>query len=134
MRRALLALVVSVFASPVVTLGGGEASLPGMPPVLDSHDVYAGARPGEMSPAVRGAVSRVYVPNSRKASVDVIDPATYKIVEHFKVGKEPQHVTPSYDLKTLWVLADKGNSLTRIDPVTGRNEQTIPVADPYNMY
>ena len=43
-------------------------------------------------------------------------------------------MTPSYDLKTLWVLADKGNSLTRIDPVTGRSEQTIPVADPYNMY
>ena len=112
MRRALLALVASVFASPVLTLGGGEASLPGMPPVLDSHDVYAAARPGEMSPAVRGVVSRIYVPNSRTASVDVIDPATYKIVDHFSVGREPQHVTPSYDLKTLWVLADRGDALT----------------------
>ena len=67
-------------------------------------------------------------------TVDVIDPATYKIVDHFKVGREPQHVTPSYDLKSLWVLADKGDSLTRIDPVTGHREQTVPVADPYNMY
>jgi DNA-binding beta-propeller fold protein YncE len=105
-----------------------------MPPLLDPHDVYAAARPGEMSPAVRDVPPRVYVPNSRKASVDVIDPATYAIVGHFRVGKEPQHVTPSYDLKTLWVLADKGNTLTRIDPVTGHKEQTIPVADPYNMY
>jgi len=79
-------------------------------------------------------VPRVYVPNSRRASVDVIDPATYRIVGHFKVGKEPQHVTPSYDLRSLWVLADKGGTLTRIDPVTGQKEQTVKVEDPYNMY
>jgi YVTN family beta-propeller protein len=114
--------------------GGGNSPLPGMPPLLDLHDVYAGARPGLLSAAVRGDVSRVYVPNSRSGTVDVIDPATYKIVDHFKVGREPQHVTPSYDLKSLWVLADKGDSLTRIDPVTGHREQTVPVADPYNMY
>ena len=129
-----LGLGAGIVVMTALTSHGAEVLLPGMPPPLDPHDVYAGARPGDLSPAVRGVVSRVYVPNSRKASVDVIDPATYKIVEHFKVGKEPQHVTPSYDLKTLWVLADKGNSLTRIDPVTGRSEQTIPVADPYNMY
>ena len=96
--------------------------------------MYAGARPGQLSAAVRGNLPRVYVPNSGSGTVDVIDPATYKIVDHFKVGREPQHVTPSYDLKSLWVLADKGDSLTRIDPVTGHREQTVPVADPYNMY
>jgi hypothetical protein len=89
MRRAFWALVASVLASPVLTLGGGEGPLPGMPPVLDPHDVYAAARPGEMSPVVRGVVSRIYVPNSRRASVDVIDPATYAIVDHFSVGREP---------------------------------------------
>src|SRR6185295_5909892 len=112
----------------------GDSPLPGMPPLLDLHDVYAAARPGQMSAAVRGDVARVYVPNSVAGTVDVIDPATYKIVDHFKVGREPQHVTPSYDLKSLWVLADKGDSLTRIDPVTGHREQTVAVADPYNMY
>jgi YVTN family beta-propeller protein len=114
--------------------GGGAGPLPGMPPLLDPHDVYAGARPGRLSAAVRGNLPRVYVPNSRRGTVDVIDPATYKIVDRFKVGREPQHVTPSYDLKSLWVLADKGDSLTRIDPVTGHREQTVAVADPYNMY
>jgi DNA-binding beta-propeller fold protein YncE len=114
--------------------GAAGDLLPGMPPPLDPHDVYAAARPGELSEAVRDVPPRVYVPNSRKATVDVIDPATYTIVGHFRVGKEPQHVTPSYDLKTLWVLADQGNELTRIDPVTGRKEQTVPVTDPYNMY
>jgi YVTN family beta-propeller protein len=87
-----------------------------------------------LSPAVQGVVSRIYVPNSRRATVDVIDPATYRIVGHFNVGREPQHVTPSYDLKTLWVLADRGDTLTRIDPVTGQKQQTVEVADPYNMY
>jgi DNA-binding beta-propeller fold protein YncE len=37
-------------------------------------------------------------------------------------------------MKTLWVLNDKGNSLTRIDPATGKPKETIPVNDPYNMY
>src|SRR5712691_2544572 len=134
MRRGLAALAAALLACPVVTVGGGDAPLPGMPPVLDPHDVYAAARPGEMSPAVRGMVSRIYVPNSRKASVDVIDPATYRIVDHFSVGREPHHVTPSYDLKSLWVLADRGNELTRIDPVTGSKKHTVHVEDPYNMY
>ena len=130
----MLALVVLLLAAPAVAQDGAEDSLPGMPPLLDPHDVYASARPGELSPAVRGVVSRIYVPNSRRASVDVIDPATYRIVGHFSVGREPQHVTPSYDLKTLWVLADRGDTLTRIDPLTGQKQQTVEVADPYNMY
>ena len=108
--------------------------LPGMPPVLDPHDIYSADRPGDLSPAVKGDPSRVYVPNSAGNSVDVIDPATYKIIRHFRVGRQPQHVTPSYDLKTLWVLNDLGDSLTRIDPVTGKKGKTYPVEDPYNMY
>src|SRR5262245_40193369 len=104
-----------------------------MPPLLDKPDVYAAARPGEMNPAVHDAVSRIYVPNSGDATVDVIDPATFKVIAHFDVGLEPQHVTPSYDLKTLWVLADQGNTLTRIDPETGQKKETVPVTDPYNM-
>ena len=114
--------------------GKKAAGAAGMPPVLDAHDVYAADRPGRLSDTVRGFPSRVYVPNTESDSVDVIDPATYKVVAHFAVGRQPQHVTPSYDLKTLWVLNDKGNSLTRIDPATGKKGETIRVDDPYNMY
>jgi len=35
---------------------------------------------------------------------------------------------------TLYVTNDTGNSLTAIDPRTGRPGRTIPVEDPYNMY
>jgi YVTN family beta-propeller protein len=108
--------------------------LPGMAPVLDPMDIYSADRSNDLNPTVKGYPPRVYVPNSESNSVDVIDPATMKVIDHFKVGKQPQHVTPSFDMKTLWVLNDKGNSLTRIDPTTGKTRETIRVLDPYNMY
>lgn len=111
-----------------------QGPLPGMPPVLDPKDIYAADRPGALSPVVRGFPARVYVPNTESNTVDVIDPATYKVIGHFRVGRLPQHVTPSWDLKTLWVLNDKGNSLTRIDPQTGKPLGSVRVRDPYNMY
>src|SRR5207344_1613175 len=102
--------------------------------VLDPKDVYAANRPGMLSPVVAGFPERIYVPNSGSNTVDVIDPRTFKIIDHFSVGKEPQHVAPSYDLKNLWVLSDLGDSVTRIDPATGKKGETLPVKDPYNMY
>ena len=105
-----------------------------MPPVEDPHDIYSADRPGQLSPEVKSFPSRIYVPNSESNSVDVIDPATFRIVDHFQVGQQPQHIVPSYDLKTLWVLDDKGNALTRIDPATGKIGQTVAVDDPYNLY
>jgi len=108
--------------------------LPGMPPLVDPQDVYAGARAGQLSPNVKGFPELIYVPNSGANTVDVIDPHTFKIVDHFPAGKEPQHVVPSYDLKTLWVLNDLGDSVTRIDPSTGKVQETRQIDDPYNMY
>jgi len=108
--------------------------LPGMPPVLDPADIYSEDHAGKMNPVAARALPRIYVPNTQSNTVDVIDPATYKVVGHFNVGRQPQHVTPSYDLTKLWVLNDKGNSLTRIDPLTAQIKETIPVTDPYNMY
>jgi DNA-binding beta-propeller fold protein YncE len=97
-------------------------------------DVYRADRAGDFSPAVRGDPALVYVPNSMSNTVDVISQQTMKIVAHFSTGALPQHVTPSYDLKTLYVDNDLGNSLTPIDPRTGHPGRPIPVADPYNLY
>ena len=112
----------------------GSGPLPGMPPVLDPNDVYAADRPGQLSAEVKDFRSLVYVPNSESNTVDVIDPATFKVVEHFNVGRQPQHVVPSYDLKTLYATNDLGNTLTPIDPATGKPGAPMPVEDPYNMY
>jgi YVTN family beta-propeller protein len=99
---------------------------------LAGANVYAHDR--VLSSAARQALPRIYVPNSNSNTVDVIDPRTYKIVEHFAVGGLPQHVVPAWDLKTLYVTNDTGNSLTPINPRTGRPGARIPVDDPYNMY
>ncbi|HEY3454194.1 MAG TPA: YncE family protein [Bryobacteraceae bacterium] len=114
--------------------------LPGMPPLLDPHNVYAAAGPGKLADAVKAFPARVYVPNSKSDTIDVIDPATFKIVGHFALPKrtkrllEPQHVVPSWDLKKLWVAEDLGDQLTMIDPATGKMGESIHVDDPYNMY
>ena len=97
-------------------------------------NVYAADRVGMLSDAVRSARPLVYVPNSMSNTVDEIDPHTDRVVRRFAVGTLPQHVTPSWDLKTLYVLNDIGNSVTPIDPRNGVPRRSIPVADPYNMY
>jgi YVTN family beta-propeller protein len=105
-----------------------------VPPLLSRHDVYAADRPGMLSPVVRDFPERIYVPNSESDTVSVIDPHSFKVIDEFAVGELPQHVTPSYDLKTLWVDNDQGNSLTPIDPATGKPGKPVPVTDPYNLY
>jgi DNA-binding beta-propeller fold protein YncE len=105
-----------------------------IPPPLSATNVYAAERPGRLAPRVRHDRALVYVPNSESATVEVISQRTGRIVGHFRVGREPQHVTPSWDLRTLWVTNDLGNSLTPIDPRTGRHGRRIGVLDPYNLY
>ncbi|MFJ5533590.1 hypothetical protein [Streptomyces sp. NPDC093261] len=108
--------------------------LPGMPPVLDPSDLYSADRPGRLSDVVKDFPSRVYVPNTNSDTVTVIDPKTYKVMDTIPVGRQPQHVVPSWDLKTLWVNNDLGNSLTPIDPKTGEAGNPVAVHDPYNLY
>ncbi|MEO6624260.1 MAG: YncE family protein, partial [Burkholderiaceae bacterium] len=113
-------------------------TVPGMPPVADRHNLYREVGANKFSPAVAQALERVYVPNRAANTVSVIDPATLKVVDTFKVGVHPQHVVPSWDLGTLWVANNaegrKDGSLTPIDPKTGKPGKSIPVDDPYNMY
>ena len=108
--------------------------LPGMPPPLRPGDVYAADRPGRLSPVARHLPAWVWVPDSRDGTVHVIDPRTRRVVRRFRVGRLPQHVTPSWDLRRLWVANDESNSLTPIDPATSRVGRPVPVADPYNLY
>jgi YVTN family beta-propeller protein len=117
---------------------GSIETIPGMPPVVDRNNLYSETRSDKLSPAVAKALPRVYVPNLRSNDVYVIDPATLKVVDRFRVGINPQHIVPSYDLKTLWVTNNAegrtDGSLTPVDPATGKPGKSIAVDDPYNMY
>ena len=113
-------------------------TVPGMPPVPDPKNLYSEIGADKVSPALAGHLELIYVPHVQSNDVYVIDPKTFKVVDKYKVGLNPQHVVPSWDMQTLWVTNNaerttKG-SLTPIDPKTGKPGPAIDVDDPYNMY
>jgi YVTN family beta-propeller protein len=105
-----------------------------MPPVINRSNIYSEIGPQHLSPQHRSDPPRVYVPNGRSNTVSVIDPATRTVIATFRAGREPQHIVPSYDLSTLWVLDNQGNDVIPIDPATGQPGAALPVDDPYNLY
>jgi YVTN family beta-propeller protein len=141
MRHNLLLLTVAVFWGVAIAQQPPAASVqtvPGMAPVISATNLYSETATGKLSPSVTNALTRLYVPNRQSNDVYVIDPETMKVVDKFRVGRNPQHVVPSSDLKTLWVANNAegrtDGSLTPIDPATGKPGKSIPVDDPYNMY
>jgi YVTN family beta-propeller protein len=151
MARVRLRLLVLVGACTLAGCGGSSsrpspgryappplasgAPRPGtIPRPLNSVDIYAADRAGHLSRTVRRDPALVYVPNSQSNTVDVISQRTFRVIARFPVGTLPQHVTPSWDLRTLYVTNDIGNSLTPIDPRSGHPGRPIPVLDPYNLY
>jgi len=112
--------------------------LPGMPPVVDPANLYSEVAAGHLSSAVADDLPRVYVPTLKSNEVYVIDPAAFRVVDRIPAGPDPQHIVPSWDLRTLWVNNNgrRGleGSLTPIDPKTGKPGPAIPVEDPYNLY
>ena len=101
-------------------------------------NIYSETTAGKLSPAVTGALPRVYVPHVKSGDVYVIDPATFQVVDKFAVGGNPQHIIPSWDLKTLWVAGSAERNLSGmvipIDPKTAKPGAIIKVQDAYNMY
>ena len=81
----------------------------------------------------RGIVARLRAEPCSN-NVYVIDPATLQVVDRFPVGVSPQHVVPSWDLKTLWVANNgegrTGGSLTPIDPDDRQARQPFPSTIP----
>ena len=135
------ALCAALALAVPATVSGAPApiqTVPGMPPVVNPQNLYSEIGANKFSPATAGVLSRIYVPNIKSSDVYVIDPATYKVVDHYDVGGNPQHIIPSWDLKTLWVAGSAERKLSGIvkpiDPKTGKPGETIKVPDAYNMY
>ena len=98
-------------------------------------NVYAEDAPGNFSSAVAGVPARVYVPDNTLENVTEINAHTFQIVRRVPVGQEPQHVTPGWDLRHLYCDNSESNSLTVIDPRTGKRVKTLRgISDPYNLY
>ena len=98
-------------------------------------DIYSHTLAGMLTPVTRRAKYLVYVPDSQGDGVYVIEPKTYRVIRYIPTGAIVQHVVPGWDLRTLYATNDVGNSLTPINPNTGRRAgPNVPVADPYNMY
>jgi YVTN family beta-propeller protein len=137
-------VTVTLLVALTLVAGGSRAqtrtiaTVPGMPPVTDASNLYAETRADRLSPALARVPARVYVPNVKSNEVHVIDPVTRTVIDRFKVGTNPQHVVPSWDLTTLWVTNNAegrtDGTLTPIDPVTGKPGKDVAVDDPYNMY
>ena len=148
LRTMFCVLVFAVLAWAGLTAGAlAEAPRAAdLPEWLQERDaaikplnVYAETTQGHLSAAVAGAPERVYVPNIKSRDVYVIDPATLKVVDRYGVGRGPQHIVPSWDLKTLWVTGSAESariwgSLAAIDPRTGKLTLSLPMEDAYNMY
>ncbi len=115
--------------------GSGSGSTTATPGSAETSALpYAGTGPDAVQGAALQAKSLVYVPEQLSGSMQVIDPATLSVIGTYPVARSPEHVVPSHDLKTLWVNSDAGNTLTSIDPTTGKISGTVPVDDPYNLY
>jgi YVTN family beta-propeller protein len=115
----------------------GTASVPDLlgRPLGGLFNVYSQTRVGMLTAVTRRARYLVYVPDSQGDGVYVINPRSYRVIGYFHTGAVVQHVVPGWDLHTLYATNDVGNSLTPIDPDTGRRAgPNIPVTDPYNMY
>ena len=135
MKKLFSSALAVIIALPLLTLSASAATpLAGMPPVLDQNDIYAADRPNQLSTVVAKFPERVYVPNHTSNTLTEIDPKTFKIIRTIPMKAGPQHVVPSWDLKTLWVNNNEGNYLTPIDPMTGLAGKPIYVHDPYNLY
>ncbi len=105
-----------------------------MPPVVN-HNVYAATDSASMSAKIAREPAYLYVPNSYGAPVTtVIDQRTHKVVRRLHTGPLSQHVTPSWDLSTLYVEASAANELVAISPHRGRITSRISVPRPYNLY
>jgi YVTN family beta-propeller protein len=106
------------------------ASLPAAP-----INVYANTMSGVVPCPLCNLPPRVYVPNSGDGTVDVIDPLTFKVIDHYAVGSIPHHIAPAWDMSALYVDNEGSSYLTVINIHTGKpTGQKISMPYPYNLY
>jgi YVTN family beta-propeller protein len=97
-------------------------------------NVYANTLSGTVPCPLCDLPPRVYVPNSRAGTVDVIDPRTFSVIDHYRVGYIPHHIAPAWDMSALYVDNEGSSSLTVLDIHTGKPVDQVSIPFPYNLY
>ncbi len=78
--------------------------------------------------------SPVFVLNSRDANVSLVDRATLSESSRIPVGKEPHHLYPTPDGRSLIIGNAVSDDLHFLDPLTGALQKRVPnIADPYQL-
>ncbi|TMK16758.1 MAG: hypothetical protein E6G63_02785 [Actinobacteria bacterium] len=129
--KVLLASLRAETGTPASRSNGGSASHG------SGGNVYAAIDSKRLRPSVVIDPTFVYVPNGLPGTVEVIDPKTFRIVRRIDLGYRsfPEHVTPSWNMRWLYVDVDGTNELAVIDPRTGKLVRIIHgVEHPYNLY
>ena len=135
-----------VWTAPPITASGGSPQdtqparlLP--PPDVQptslpepAFNVYANTLSGTVPCPLCDIPPRVYVPNSMAGTVDVIDPDTFKVIDHYRVGAIPHHIAPAWDMSALYVDNEGSSSLTVLDIHTGKPVGQVSIPFPYNLY
>ena len=106
-----------------IAAGAASAALPGQGVLAQ----------GAASPPVP-ARDLVFVLNSRDESVSLIDQQARREVGRVTVGKEPHHLYPTPDQKSLIVGNAMSDDLHYLDPLTGAIQKRVPaIDDPYQI-
>jgi len=126
-------VAATVDNEPARLLPAPDVQQGSLPPT--AFNVYANTMSGVVQCPLCQIPARVYVPNSAAGTVDVIDPLTFKVIDHYAVGYIPHHIAPAWDMSALYVDNEGSSSLTVIDIHTGRpSGQRINIPFPYNLY
>jgi DNA-binding beta-propeller fold protein YncE len=135
---ACLSATGVAYAQPVTPSQGVVGTIPRMPTVPDPSNLYSETRAGQFAPHVAGHAHRIYVPSRSSNLLLVLDPATGTVLESLRTPARPRFVAPSWDLKTLWIVAKTegrpDGSVIPLDPKTGKLGTPIPVESPHNLY
>jgi YVTN family beta-propeller protein len=99
-----------------------------------TYNVYANTLSGTVPCPLCELPPRVYVPNSMAGTVDVIDPMTFRVIDHYRVGAIPHHIAPAWDMSALYVDNEGSSSLTVLDIHTGKPTGQVNIPFPYNLY
>lgn len=72
--------------------------------------------------------------NSADGTISLIDTTTYEVTGKVAVCKEPHHLMPTPDDKSLIVACAASNQLVFLDPLTGREQRRLrDISDPYQL-